>query len=125
MSRIVLASLALCFGLVFTPHEASVHAEAGMRCGTRLVHEGDPTYRVRQLCGDPVSVARRVEFRSIRVPIGVNPNGPGYSYANRTIEVQVDEWIYDFGPQKFVRRLVFEQDRLVRTFTDGYGVLVR
>ena len=123
MVRIVLASLALGLGLLLAPRAATVHAEVGMRCGSRLVGEGDSTYRVRQLCGAPVSATRRLEYRTIRVPIARHPSGHGFTYGERTIEVVIDEWIYDFGPQKFVRRLTFEQDRLVYTVTDGYGIM--
>jgi hypothetical protein len=123
MSRIVLTLLALCFGFTLAPRLTTVHAEAGMRCGSRLVSEGDSTYRVRQLCGDPVSAVRRVEYRSIRVPIARHPSGQGFAYGERTVEVVIDEWIYDFGPQKLVRHLTFEQDRLVNTTTGRYGIM--
>jgi hypothetical protein len=123
MSRFALALFALCIGFTLAPGAASVHAEAGMRCGTKLVGEGDSTYRVRQLCGEPVSAVRRVELRSIRVPVARHPSGHGSAYAERTVEVVIDEWIYDFGPQKFVRHLTFEQDRLIQTVTSGYGIM--
>jgi hypothetical protein len=29
------------------------------------------------------------------------------------VEIVIDEWTYDFGPQKFVQHLIFEQGRLV------------
>ncbi len=39
----------------------------------------------------------------------------------RTIEVVVDELVYDFGSHKFVRHLLFEQGRLKEIRTGSYG----
>jgi hypothetical protein len=33
----------------------------------------------------------------------------------------IDEWIYDFGPETFVRYLTFVDGRLFRVDTGSYG----
>lgn len=53
----------LVAGVVQFVVPASAHA---LRCGTRLVREGDTRERVRHLCGDPTDVTQRVEERAIR-----------------------------------------------------------
>lgn len=77
-----------------------------MRCGNKLVASGDTLYDVRGRCGEPAFAIQRVEYRS------VSGWGPGVG-ASRTIEIVIDEWTYDFGPQKFVQHLIFEQGHLV------------
>ena len=104
---------------------SSAHAD-GMRCGTKLVSDGDSTFEVRRTCGDPDAADRRTEYRTVRDWIAtpcVQVNGHmrcGF-VVERTVEVTLDQWIYDFGPHQFVRYLVFEQGRLLRVETGGYG----
>lgn len=98
----------------------------GMRCGSRLVSEGDLLYEVRQRCGDPDAMSQRVEYRTVRTFV----NGPCYQeqgqlrcgqVIERTVEVVIDEWVYDKGEHKFVRYLTFEQGRLANVRTGRYG----
>lgn len=53
----------LVVGIVQFVAPAPAHA---LRCGTRLVREGDTRERVRHLCGDPTDVTQRVEERAVR-----------------------------------------------------------
>jgi hypothetical protein len=105
--------------------EPSPAAADGMRCGTKLVSDGDSTYDVHTRCGEPKFKTKRMELRTIRTWVGapcVRPGAQcGYS-VERTIEVQVEEWIYDFGPTQFVRYVTFEDGRLLRIVTGDYGV---
>ena len=99
----------------------------GMRCNGQLVSEGDTAlYEVRSACGDPVNEAHRTEFRTIKSWV----NGPCVQAGDRlhcgraverTIEVDIDEWIYDFGPHEFIRYLTFENGKLVSIKTGDYG----
>lgn len=81
-----------------------------MRCGTQLVLEGQSTYKVSQLCGPPQSQSQRV----IYVTVG------GWN-GNVSVPIDVDEWIYDFGPGQLMQKLRFENDRLIRIRDLGYG----
>ena len=38
-----------------------------------------------------------------------------------TVEVTIDEWTYDFGSNRFLQFLKFEQGRLVRLQSGSYG----
>ena len=38
-----------------------------------------------------------------------------------TVEVPIEEWIYDFGPRRFLQHLLFEQGRLVHVETGERG----
>lgn len=113
----VLSAAALMLG-------AGDAAAEGMRCGNRLVSKGDSTYEVRSRCGEPREATRRVETRSERRRVRV-PCGRGEARCDRvqevTVDVVIDEWVYDFGPQTFVRYLTFVDGKLFRVNTGSYG----
>src|SRR4051812_45246107 len=98
----------------------------GMRCGTKLVSDGDTLYDVQRRCGDPKFMTRKIEQRTIRRWVS-GVCAPGVAQAQcgqiveRTVEVQIDEWTYDFGPTQFVRYVIFEDGRLLRVISGSYG----
>ncbi len=96
---------------VFDPSAA--HAE-GMRCGHRLVSEGDPPYRVESRCGPPLETRSWTELRSIRVRVG-------NVWVDRVVEVKYEQWTYDHGPDRLVRYVIFENGQLVKVNTGHYG----
>jgi len=100
---------------------------AAFRCGNKLVKDGMHEFEVIKICGQPASVhhlgyaVRSVDVRAQRptVPGWTISRSPGYySYP---AEVMVTEYIYNLGPQKFMRRLVFEGGFLVSVETMGRG----
>ena len=99
----------------------------GFRCGRKIVMENMHEAQVRKACGAPTSsrhlgYALRGVFVSARrsSPLGENvEHFPGYGHY--TQEVELTEYIYNFGPRKFMRRLVFEGGILVKIETIGYG----
>ena len=103
---------------------AAAPAEA-FRCGNRIVKEDMHEAQVRRACGDPTTV-RHIgrTLRSVDVPIERHPGGwtkrhfPGVGF---TQEVIVTEYVYNFGPRKLMRRLVFEGGVLVSIESLGYG----
>lgn len=119
--------LALCVTAATLP-AAPAFAD-GMRCGTRLISDGDPMYQVRSICGTPDAQSHRIEMRTVRQWVST-PCLPhqmvgrcGY-FTEITVQVNVDEWTYDFGPQQFIRTLLFEEQKLARITTGGYGIKV-
>ena len=109
-----IAALALCAATLLTGSTAFA-----MRCDNRLVVDGDAPSRVRSLCGDPADATTRVESRSITVHRRLS-DGTIVS-ESVMVSVQVEVWVYDFGPRRFMRELTFEDGRLVRIRTLGYG----
>jgi hypothetical protein len=99
----------------------------GMRCDGKLVSNGDTMYDVQGRCGAPDAVRQHVELRTIRTWV----EGPCFrengvlrcgQFVEQTIQVVVDEWTYDFGPQTLIKLLTFEQGRLLRLATGSYGI---
>ena len=121
----------LVFGLVTTvagtgqaPVVTAALADGGLRCpGGRLVSTGDPMYEVRKKCGDPDAVVQRTEKRKIKTKVRrwISPTAHEDISEEREIEVLVDEWTYDFGSDRFVRYVAFEDARVVGVTTGGYG----
>ena len=71
-----------------------------MRCGSKLISEGDTAEKVLQYCGEPVEQTRTYIVRKPRFEVG----GQEYSF-NGEEEVPVDLWTYDFGPNKLMRKV--------------------
>ena len=99
----------------------------GFRCGRKIVIENMHEAQVLRACGAPTT-SRHLGYTTRGVYIsarrssshGVNvEHFPGYGYV--TEEVELTEYVYNFGPRKFMRRLVFEGGILVKIETIGRG----
>ncbi len=95
---------------------APLRADA-MRCGSHLVAERDTRSTVAAKCGPPSDVTHRIRL----APAVVWRHGRTYWVGDGPIEVVVEDWIYNFGPQRFMRRVRFEDGIVVRIDTLGYG----
>ena len=99
---------------------------AAFRCGTKLVKTGMHEAEVIAICGEPTT-ARRLGY-AVR-SVSVRDRHPGSSGLNVSrggsyyypVEVMVTEYVYNFGPQKFMRRVVFEDGRVARIERLGRG----
>ena len=101
-----------------------------LRCGTKLVNEGDPKIRVIKNCGDPDYVQERVIYRSgptrNRIRSDTNDSNSYIReevlfYQRSLVEVLVEEWTYNFGPLRLMRVIRFENGYVVDVDTIGYG----
>ncbi|HXS72984.1 MAG TPA: DUF2845 domain-containing protein [Rhodanobacteraceae bacterium] len=90
---------------------AWAHPAWALRCGTRLVEQGDQDFQVRERCGDPFFVDSYATFAR---------NGTG-APIETGVETVYDAWYYNFGPQQLMVRLLFANGELVREQTLGYG----
>jgi hypothetical protein len=112
------AAALLALALASTPAHA-------FRCGSKIVARDMHEAQVRRACGAPTTM-RHIgrALRNINVPIRSHHGGwtterfPGYGFAQ---EVIVTEYVYNFGPRKLMRRLVFEGGVLVSIESLGYG----
>lgn len=95
---------------------AVVRAEY-LRCGSKVVETGDSQSTVRFKCGEPAEVARQ---SAMRRPTFVR-NGRVFYGGDDLVEVPVEVWTYNFGPNKFMRRLRFVGGVLEEIVTLGYG----
>ena len=95
---------------------ASAARADAMRCGSRLVSEGDSIDKVIALCGEPVARSRTWIVRQPRFEVGGNEyTFPGHE------DVPVDLLTFDFGPSKLMRRLRFVAGELQSIETLEHG----
>jgi hypothetical protein len=80
-------------------------------CGDRIISTGDTKGEVLAKCGEPFyrnshDEELREQFDEIH---------------SRKIVVTVEEWTYNFGPQRFLRIITFRNGMVVDIRTGGYG----
>jgi hypothetical protein len=113
-----------------------------LRCGSQLVLEGQSTYQVAQKCGQPQWQDHRVVYVATiagyapqqtiaqrpqpNVANNKNQNVPPAAVDTTVpiyveVPINVDEWIYNFGPNQLMQKLTFENDKLVSLRDLGYG----
>jgi hypothetical protein len=85
-----------------------------LRCDGKIISQGSIRAQVAALCGDPAQVVQKsVYYRPLAsVDYRANPI---------TVEVQVEVWIYNFGPDRLMQRIRFEDGLVVRIESLGYG----
>lgn len=98
----------------------------GMRCDGKLVSAGDSLFQVRNVCGEPDAASQRRELRAVRrwvsAPCFQRGGAVTCGYMEeRVVEIVIHEWIYDFGPSALVKHLTFEEEKLRKVDTGGYG----
>ena len=95
-------------------------AFATMRCGTKLITEGVTRSEVAAKCGEPDEV---ITLRSVfRRPV-IWDRGRPFFVGESYIEVPVESWIYNLGPNKLMRKVIFEAGVVVEIETLGYGYI--
>jgi hypothetical protein len=102
---------------------AAAHAN-GLSCKNRLISTGDSKYDVQALCGPPDASEHRTEKRMVRRQVSLRCAAPGgwcTSLVEDAVDVPIDEWTYDFGTQRFLQYLTFEDGKLLRIQSGGYG----
>lgn len=93
-----------------------------MRCKSYVIDTGMPKMEVVQKCGEPSSRDTRTERRTMRVRESQRRDYNKSSVeVEREIEITVDEWIYNFGPNQFMQQLIFENGKVVQIRDLGYG----
>lgn len=84
------------------------------RCGSELVEKGDRKIEVLKKCGEPASVDEWEEIRPV----------PAFRHGLPTgglEKIKVEEWTYNFGPQRFLQIYRFENGEVVEMEFGDYG----
>lgn len=77
-----------------------------MKCGTKLISDGDTKAKVLLRCGEP-QMKEFVGEKTVRSKL----HG-GYGIKSTT--VPIERWTYILGQRQFMRILTFEADTLVK-----------
>ncbi|MCV2352663.1 DUF2845 domain-containing protein [Paucibacter sp. B2R-40] len=116
--------LAASLALSLLAHAPSAWA---FRCNSYVIDAGLHKAEVLKKCGPPSTQDARLERRIIRVreyqqattrQAGAVSNSVE---VEREIQVSIEEWVYNFGPQQFMQLLIFEDGRLKTVQDLGYG----
>jgi Protein of unknown function (DUF2845) len=110
--RQLLLAISTAAVLLLLPREA-----LAFRCGSRLVSEGDAAAAALALCGQPADVSRSTILRVPRIW----RNGVTYRVPGDLIEIVVETWTYNFGPDRLLQRVRVEDGIIVEIRTLGYG----
>jgi len=105
--------------LAITPFLLFVHISYSHACAQR----GDTMSAVLYNCGEPTWVDRRQEWRWQTVPAGTIVDGWYVGRQPRTMKIllEIEQWTYDLGRNKFIRIFTFENGILTSIETGGYG----
>ena len=87
-----------------------------MRCGSKLIGEGDAQEKVLQYCGEPDQKSRTWIVRQPRFEVG----GREIAFDGAE-DVPVDLWTYDFGSSKLMRRVRMVAGKVESIETLGHG----
>ncbi len=82
-------------------------------CRGGLVTIGDTVGEVVSKCGEPTYSSSRNDKR-----IEADSR---YSQDRTVTTIRVDDWIYNFGPNQFQYQVIFENGRVARFESLGYG----
>jgi len=107
------ASLFAALGVVAVAADASADA---LRCGSRVISRGDHVSKVLRFCGEPIAIQTRLLQRRV-VAFGTLFH-PGLGLLE---DVVVEEWTYNFGPQKLMRQVRLENGFVRDVRELGYG----
>lgn len=95
---------------------ASAAADS-LRCGTRLITDGDTAAKLEALCGEPAGVTRAEAWRR---PVLWRYGRP-YYLSKDPVAVAVEFWTYNLGPRKLMRRVRIEDGIVTDIETLGHG----
>lgn len=88
-----------------------------LRCGNKVISRGDHASRVLRYCGEPVAVQSWVVQRGV---VFGSVFRPGLGFVE---DVLIEEWTYNFGPQKLMRQIRFANGFVEKVEHLGYGYL--
>ncbi len=81
------------------------------QCGDRVISIGESKADIFAKCGEPFY--RTSHDEEVWMPVG--------GTASRKVIVTVEQWTYNFGPQRFMRIITFRNDKVVDIRTGNYG----
>lgn len=102
-----------------------VESAFALRCGRHLIDKGDGFGKVAKYCGNPTNVQTRSIIRTRGVAgerkLRTQRQITGQVYDQVSVEIVVEEWDYNFGPQRLSRRITFEDGVVAKITSIGYG----
>ena len=85
-----------------------------LRCSNKVVSEGSTRLEVASLCGDPAEVEHKTIYNNVS-------SAQANVAVGTTTEVQVELWVYNFGPSRLMQRIWLQDGVVIRIESLGYG----
>ena len=105
--------------LISAPSQAE-----GLRCGEKLASGGASLYEVRAKCGEPDDAQHSIDTRTVPQKVSI-PCANGVRLCEtvvfQSLQISIDRWTYDFGKNRLLEYVLFEQGNLVRVTNGPYG----
>ena len=114
--RAFLSVLSLCSLSLLLPGSADA---ATLRCGNQLVADGASRSDVLLRCGEPMAKESRGEAVSDK--LRQRGEDGTTTTTEKTVIKTINEWTYNFGSNRFIQVVVFENGKLVDVRSGGYG----
>jgi hypothetical protein len=97
-----------------------------MRCGSRLISEGDPREKVLNECGPPSDVEawdeEAYKYFDRPPPPRLYKEFERYGSAYRVrAYIRIEVWTYNHGPSRFIDFVRLENGIVRRIYSGGYG----
>ncbi len=93
-------------------------AGESLQCGETLITEGATESEVVARCGPPTQIDHQTMYRTAATaPVGVLPP----VVVRSDTEISVEICTYNFGPQRLMQRIRFENGVIVKMESLGYG----
>ena len=89
----------------------------GMVCGNKIIERGSSREEVRAYCGAPAQVDTKVAYTGAGGYAGRN----GRFVGGPLVEIQVETWIFNFGPNQLMEKVRFEDGVVASVESMGYG----
>ena len=90
-----------------------------LRCGNRLVNDGDHKSKILRYCGEPTAIQTRTIVRAGFPARQIRRHRVDFPerdlmFSDRAyVEVIVEEWTYNLGPRRLMRTIKFENEEIL------------
>jgi Protein of unknown function (DUF2845) len=92
-------------------------AAEGMVCGNKIVERGSSREEVRAYCGKPAQIDNKTAYSGVAGLPGRNQR----IVEGAAVEIQIETWIYNFGPDQLMEKVRFEDGIVASVESMGYG----
>ena len=90
------------------------------RCDGRIISTRSFSGEIQRRCREPMSINKYLDYKIIAIQH--TQHRTTYRQLEFiTVPINVEEWIYNLGPNDLMRQLRFENGKLIEITTLGYG----
>ena len=94
----------------------AIDSALALQCDGQVVSIGYSTWRVREICGEPANITETQQLVPRRYYDHYRQ-----TYVETFLAIHKLVWTYNFGSNRLIYLLTFENDKLTNIETGGYG----